>query len=93
MKKDKKEFTVFRLERHEYKKDFHWINDEDCITTIKYTGKRTIFYGEDKNELLELNSIPEWKAEIISSSIAEKGHTGRGSHVYNFKREPLTLLS
>lgn len=85
--------TVFKLQREEYKKDFHWINDQECIESLTYTGKRTVLIGDNKQELLSLNSIPEWKAKIISEHKAVKGHTNQGANVYDFKRTPYTLLN
>jgi hypothetical protein len=91
--KTKKTLTVYKLQREEYKKTFHWVNDENCIETLTYTGKRPCFFGTNKNELLKLNSIPEWKSKIISEHKAEPGHTNKGPHVYDFKRQPYTLLT
>lgn len=91
-------FKVFLCERHEYNKEFtHTGTDAEGNDTfdveLTYTGKTTKMLGKSANELLTLNSIPEWKAEIIGEFTAEAGHTANGQHKYDFSRNPITLTN
>lgn len=36
--KTKKPLIVYKLQREEYKKTFRWVNEENCIETLIYTG-------------------------------------------------------
>lgn len=95
---NKKAFTVFALQREEYKTECEYSHTEpdgtDVINeTVIYTGQKPIFLGRDKGDLLNLNSIPAWKSKIIGEYTAEAGHTNKGAHKYLFDRSPITILN
>lgn len=92
-----KPFKVFALQREEYNKTFEYLytteSGEDIMKeTLTYTGKKTIILGLNRTQLLNDNSIPEWKAKIIGEHEAEEGHTKNGTHKYLFNRNPITIL-
>jgi len=92
-----KAFTVYEVERHEYKKDYTYMgqdeNDEPIMNEkLAYTGKIIHFLGRDKAELLDVNSIPEWKAKVTGEYNAILGHNANGQHKFLFNGAPITLL-
>ena len=93
-----KTFKVYQLTRKEYISESKHIGTneqgEDIIETrYIYTGKVTKFLGRDKTELLNLNSIPQWKAKITGEFTAKLGHSKPGDNRYLFDCTPITIIN